>query len=50
MCFEGIFAPLWKVTKFGALTSPIRSSVDHGKVEVSHVTAKVDTGELIQVS
>ena len=46
MGLAGIFAPLWKVSKFGALPSPSRVLVDHGKIEVSHVTAKVDTGML----
>ena len=49
MYFEGIFAPLNKITTFGSLSSPAgRGSLqklDHGKIPVSHVTAKVDTGD-----
>ena len=44
----GIFAPLSKVAKPGSLlTTPSRASLqrlNHGKVDVAHVTAKVDTG------
>jgi hypothetical protein len=44
----GIFAPMSKITVPGSLlTSPSRTSLqrlNHGKIEVSHITAKVDTG------
>jgi len=49
MCSEGIFAPLSKISKFGSLSSSAHrgslQKLNHGKVEVSHVTAKVDTGD-----
>ncbi len=51
LCILGIFAPVSKISKPGMMTprnsalSKSRSSgMDHGKVDTSHVTAKVDTG------
>ena len=49
MCFEGIFAPLSKISKFASLSSATsRGSLhklNYGRVQVSHITAKVDTGD-----
>ena len=46
---EGIFAPLSKISKFGLMRSAISHNslqkLNHGKVQVSHITAKVDTGD-----
>ena len=51
LCYEGIFAPLSRISKFGALSSAAgRGSLqklNYGKIEVSHVTAKVDTGDSV---
>jgi len=47
----GIFAPLSKIAKPGSLlTTPSRTSLqrlNYGKVDVAHVTAKVNTGKYI---
>ena len=44
----GIFAPVSKITKPGSLIAAhSRTSIhrlNHGKIDVGHVTAKVDTG------
>ena len=48
----GIFAPISKISKPGILVSAnnsSRTSVSHGRVDTSHVTAKVDTGESIVI-
>jgi len=53
LCFEGIFAPLGRVSKFGSLSlSASRGSLqklNHGKIQVSHITAKVDTGDNVNL-
>ena len=52
MWFEGIFAPLSRISKFGSLSSSLSrgslQKLDYGKVEVSHITAKVDTGDNVK--
>ena len=44
--FSGIFAPVNKICREGMYlkTPSHRGNIDHGLIDTSHVTAKVDTG------